>query len=277
VLRLWPDKYYAALCPDRMVAVRRKRGLRVAAEARAAETFIPVPGGPAWAAAVEALKRFLAMPELGPGGCLGVVLSNHFVRYLLVPWSERIVSVDELHSYAAAAFEEVYGEISREWEVRVSPERSGSPRLAAAVDRALLDGIRQAVGASPLGLDSVQPYLMSAYNRAARSRHDNEFIFTVLEPDRVCILAAEGGRWRHVSATTAPDDPAALAALLEREICLADLKDGAAPHIFLHASHLPGSALPPVLGKTPVVPDFKSPAGLSPIANTAFALVATMV
>jgi hypothetical protein len=260
-----------------MVAVRRKRGLRTAVDSRAAETFIPVPGERAWEAALDALRRFMAMPEPGLAGSLDVILSNHFVRYLLVPWSERIASADELQHYAAEAFADVYGDISGEWEVRVSPERAGAPRLAAAVDRALLDGIRQAAGGAPLRLDSVQPYLMSAYNRIARSRRDNALIFTVLEPGRVCILAAEDGRWRHVSAAAAPDDPAALAVLLEREICLADLKDGAQPHIFLHASHLPGSVLPPVLGKAPAAPDFKTPAGLSPADNTAFALVATVV
>ena len=276
MLPLWRDKYCVALCPDQLVAIRCARGLRGSVDFKISETLAPLPGEPAWAAAAEALGRFLAAPEAGAGN-LSIVLSNHFVRYMLVPWSAQIASVEEFRNYAAAAFEEVYGEAAAEWEVCFSPERAGLPRLAAAVDRALLESVRAAAGRSRLRLQSVQPYLMAAYNRVGQLRPERDFVFMLVEADRVCILIAEGRTWRQVSAVTAPADPAALVALLEREIRLAGLQGEAAPPVFVHASQRPGLTLPPFQGKAPQVLELKALAGLSPITGAAYAMAATMV
>jgi len=276
VLRLWRDKYCVALCPNQLLAVRCRRGLRSAVDFKISESFAAAPGELAWAAAAQALGRFLSTPEVRAGN-LGIVLSNHFVRYLLVPWNGRITNVGELRNYAAAAFEDVYGEAAAAWDVCVSPEGSGLPRLAAAVDRALLDSVRAAAARSHLRLRSVQPYLMAAYNRLAKPRRETDFVFMLVEADRACILTAEGSIWRHVSAVTVSADPAALAAILEREIRLANLHGEAALPVFVHASQCPGLTLPPVQGKAPQVLELKSPAGLSPITDAAFAMAASMV
>ena len=235
-----------------------------------------MPDEPAWAAAAQALGRFLATPEVRAGN-LGIVLSNHFVRYLLVPWNAGVANVAEFRNYAAAAFEEVYGEAAAAWDVCISPEGSGLPRLAAAVDRALLESVRAAAGRSHLRLRSVQPYLMAAYNQVAKPRRERDFVFMLVEPNRVCILTAEGSTWRHVSAATVSANPAALAALLEREIVLADLQGEVALPVFVHASQWPGLTLPPVQGTAPLMLQLKSPAGLSPVTDAAFAMAATMV
>jgi hypothetical protein len=188
-------------------------------------------------------------------------LSNHFVRYLLVPWNALIASEEEFRNYAACAFEEVYGEACAQWEVSVSAERSGTPRLAAAIDRQLLDAVRAAAAGTGLRLTSVQPYLMAAFNRVARPRQRDDFIFMLVEAGRVCILVAQGGKWRHVSAMAAPDDPAALSALLAREIQLADLQGEFVPPVMVHAAHLRGLTLAPVLGAPPVVLEARPMAG----------------
>jgi hypothetical protein len=273
---LWRDKYCVALCPDQLVAIRCGGGLRSAVDFKICETLAPLPGEPAWAAAAEALRRFLATPEAGAGD-LSIVLSNHFVRYMLVPWSGRIASVEEFRNYAEVAFEEVYGEAAVQWEVCSSPERAGAPRLAAAVDRALLAAVRAAVGRTRLRLRSVQPYLMAAYNRVVRPRPERDFVFALIEADRVCILTAEDGTWRQVSAVNAPADPAALVALLEREIRLAGLQGDAALPVFVHAAQSPGFTLPPFQGKAPQMLELKSMAGLAPTRGAAYAMVASVV
>lgn len=276
MLRLWRDKYCVALCPDQLVAIRCGKGLRSAVDFKFSETLAPIPGEPAWAAAAEALSRFLSTAEAGAGN-LGIVLSNHFVRYMLVPWSARIASVEEFRNYAAAAFEEVYGETAAAWEVCFSPDRAGLPRLAAAVDRALLESVRAAAGRSRLRLKSVQPYLMAAYNRLALPRPERDFVFMLVEAGRVCILTAEGKTWRQVSAVTAPADPAGLVALLEREIRLAGLQAETALPVFIHASQRPGLTLAPFQGNSPQLLELKPVAGLAPITGAAYGMAATMV
>lgn len=275
MLRLWPDRYCVVLSPDQLEAVRFRRRLRRVVDFKHAEAYVSDVSGPAWQASTEAFHRFLALPEIGSGK-LDLVLSNHFVRYLLVPWNAQIASEEEFRNYAAAMFEEVYGEVSSAWDVSLSAERSGSPRLAAAVDQALLDTIRAAVAKTRLRLTSVQPYLMAAYNRVARPRHEKNFIFMLIEAGRACILAAQGGKWCHVSTMAAPENPAALSFLLEREIQLADLQGESLPPLLVHAAHRRGLVLPPVHGAAPLVLELRPFAGPALMSGAACELAATL-
>lgn len=273
--RLWPETSCAVLCPDQLQFVRRGRGWRRSAAFSFAESFAADADGPPWQAAVQAFQRFLVTADTG-SGALDVVLSNHFVRYLLVPWSAQIASADEFRNCAAAMFEEIHGEVSSEWEVCVSAERPGGPRLAAAVDRSLLAAIRTAVAPTRLRLSSVQPYLMAAYNRVARPRTGSDFVFMLLEAGRACILAAQGGKWCHVSAAAAPEPAPALSLLLAREMQLADLQGESVPPVYVHAAHRRGLILPPVYGAAPRVIEARALAGPAQAPGAACALAASL-
>jgi hypothetical protein len=255
--------------------IRPGRGWRRSAASSFAETFVGAADGPPWQAAVDAFQRFLATAETGTGA-LDVVLSNHFVRYLLVPWSAQIASAEEFRNCAAAMFEEIHGEVSAQWDVTVSAERAGGPRLAAAVDRSLLAGIRTAVAPTRLRLASVQPYLMAAYNRVARSHTGRDFVFMLLEAGRACILAAQGGKWCYVSTAAAPEPAPALSSLLAREMQLADLQGESVPPLYVHAAHRRGLVLPPVHGAAPRVLEARPMAGLAPTGGAACALAASL-
>ena len=274
--RLWRDQYCVALGLDRLAAMRRRKGLRTAVDLKRSEAFVPLPGVPAWRGAADACGRFLSSPEVAAGD-LKIVLSNHFVRYLVVPWSGQITTMQEFRNYAVAAFEDVYGDTVAGWEVSVSPEGHGAPRLAAAVDRALLDALREAASRSRLRLRSIQPYLMSAYNRIVRPLRDKNFVFMLIEADRVCLLTAENKTWRQVSAVTVSSDPVGLAALLEREIHMADLRESAVPSIYIHGAHQPDVLLAPVQGRAPRILELSSTSGRLPTGDAAFAMAATLV
>ena len=269
----WRDACCVSLAPDRLAAIRR-RPWRRRVDPGFSEAFTAQPGMPPWAAAVESLDRFLQRPAMSRAS-LDIVLSNHFVRYCLVPRDARIVNAEELVNYAHASFEHVFGDVSEGWEVCVSPAPPGSPRLAAAMDRGLLESIRAAAGRSRSRLRSVQPYLMAAYNRLAARLRAKDFVFMLAEPDRACVLTAEGGAWRHASSVSLPDDPAALAALLERELRMGEWA-AAEPSILVHCAHRPGLALPPHLAGTLRVLELGKRAGLA--ANEpAFGMVAAIV
>jgi len=263
------------LCPDQLQVIGPGKGWRRSAAFSFAETFVPDGHGPPWQAAVDAFQRFLATAETGTGA-LDVVLSNHFVRYLLVPWSAQIASAEEFRNCAAAMFEEIHGEVSAEWDVTVSAERTGAPRLAAAVDRSLLEAIRTAVGPTRLRLASVQPYLMAGYNRIARARTGRDFVFMLLEAGRACILAAQEGTWCYVSTAAAPETAQALSSLLAREMQLADLQGESVPPVYVHAAHRRGLILPPVHGAAPLVLEARPAARLAQPHGAACELAASL-
>jgi hypothetical protein len=275
VSRLWLDKSCAVLCPDQLQVIRAGRGWRRSAACGFAETFVRDADRPPWQAAVDAFQRFLATTETGTG-TLDVVLSNHFVRYLLVPWNAQVASAEEFRNCAAGMFEDIHGEVSLEWDVSVSAERAGAPQLAAAVDRSLLEAIRATVAPTRLRLASVQPYLMAAYNRVARAHTGKDFVFMLLEAGRACILAAQGGKWCHVSTAAAPEAEQALSSLLAREMQLADLQGESVPPVYVHAAHRRGLTLPPVLGAAPLVLEARPLAGLEQARGAACEFAASL-
>lgn len=214
---------------------RRKRGLGRVIDLKHVEpcAIDEDEGAPAWLAPVRALERMLKRQDLA-GGDLTVVLSNHFVRYLLLPWNDGIGSREELDNYALASFENVFGEIARAWDVRVAPGPLGAPRVASAIDRELLSIVRQTVAASKLRLESIQPYLMAAYNRLSWHFHRHDFVFLLVESGRACLLASTGKRLQAVRSAAVADADA-VAALLEREMRLLEAGASPAPPVFVHA------------------------------------------
>ena len=121
-----------------------------------------------------------------------VVLSNHFVRYAIVPRQDTATRDEEL-ALARFHFAKIHGERAKAWEVRLSGN------LACAIDTALLSDLKQCFAGTKARLVSVQPYLMWAYNQARR-RIAREGAWLVLpEQGRVCLarLAARGWAWVH--------------------------------------------------------------------------------
>ena len=154
-------------------------------------TFVLQPFGAEqpepWSGALEDFKQKVA--ALRKRAEVSVVLSNHFVRYAVLPRQDGSATPEEEISLARFQFTKIHGERVKGWEVRVSEE------LACAMDAALLAGIKSAFpGKGKARLASVQPFLMSAYNRTRR-RIPREGAWLVLaEAGRTCLarLAAKG-------------------------------------------------------------------------------------
>lgn len=243
---LWRDQLVAVLCPDRVALVRTRHGRRCALQLQAEQPC----AGSDWKAAVAALAALLARPGQGPGD-LTVLLSNHFVRYLLVPWRAEVGTPAELAALASICCDETFGGEAGGRLVTTSAERAPSARMAAGLDAGLVSGLQAAAAASPLRLVSVQPYLAAAFNRLHRLLPRRDFVFVVAEPTRSCLLVATGGRWRSVRNTGGACRPLDLAHLIEREAQLAGLAEEGMPPIFVHAPGQRPLQLPACQGVLP--------------------------
>jgi hypothetical protein len=148
---------------------------------------------------------------------LTVVVSGHFSRFCLVPWSDQISSPEELRGFAQLCFEDLYGVPSQPWSLVLSAEPAGYDRVASALPQDLLERLRTLVSGRGLKLRSVQPYLMAAFNHFDKSFDAADFLFVVAEPVRSVLLLAREGRWAAVRSVGSSDSDAALAALIGRE------------------------------------------------------------
>ena len=223
---LWPDQLRIALSPERVVAVRLsgfpQRKLVAKEIISCSETQ------PNWKAALEELGQALQTKPSWKGAEASVVLSNHFARYQLLPWSDEIGSEAELAAYAAQSFGQVHGEIARHWTVSVNEAHRGKATLACAVDRELIDGLNQVFTASKSRLVSVQPYLASAFNAHSKSFAKDSAWFVVVEDGKLLLSLLLKGAWQAVAARKVSAESWAeeLPLLLDREWRLKGITEG---------------------------------------------------
>lgn len=244
----WRDRYCAALKPDRVELVRIGRGWSRAVNLSRSLEVATDNEEPRWVAALAALRSLLEAEGSGRGD-LSVVVSNHFVRYLVIPWDAQIGSIDEYEAYLRIAFENVFGDTAASWTFRSTTEKAGAPRLAAAIDGELDHGLRQ-LGAGSLRLVSVQPYLMAAFNALSQTLRRQDFFFLLAEPGRACVLAAVDGYWRTARNQTVVEE-SDIPGFVERELRLLETSHSRVPQLFVHAPELGPLKLPLVHGVAP--------------------------
>jgi len=137
-----------------------------------------------------------------------VVLSNHFVRYAVLPARDGAATPEEELALARFHLTKIHGDRVKGWEVRVCD------RLACAIDAPLLEGIKGCFSRTGKArLVSVQPRLMAAYN-AARRRIPREGAWLLLaERGRTCLARVAAKGWASVHNGREADTDE----LLERE------------------------------------------------------------
>ncbi len=109
--------------------------------------------------------RTLALPR---GRRVACIVPAPFVRYLLVPWNAAMQGLKARQVFAEHWFREAYGELARDWVVRVDAARYGSAALACAMNADLPGELARMAGACGVVLESVQPALMNAFNAMPR-------------------------------------------------------------------------------------------------------------
>ncbi len=229
------------LAPERIVLAGYSGGMRPSLARAEALCVEPRAGAARWQAAVDALPALLAQP-----GCsVTVILSSQLVRYAVLPWNAALKGEDEWLAYARHRLQSVHGAAIEDWDFRVCATAPHGPRLVSATDRALLDALEAAVGAAGGTLESVQPYLMAAFNRAAPIPGDTSFWLVIEEPGRLTLALIQDGSWRSVRSRRVDARwRHELPAILERESAALGLEQPCT-EVALHAEALPedGSAV----------------------------------
>jgi len=181
VSRLFPERLSIELAPDALTV----GGKRIACD--------PRHGAERWHGALAALG------ELPLGKCrVAVELSNHFVRYALIPWSDALASAAEEEAYVRHHFAKIHGERAKSWAVRASAAPAGAPRLASAVDAGLIEAIKKSFAGKKAKLVSIQPALMSRYNACRNALPAQGAWLVVAEADRACVALHGARAWRTV-------------------------------------------------------------------------------
>lgn len=216
---LWRDQLHIALAPDRLVLVRLSGGLRPKVLAKAIVPVVNPSVASGWKDALETLSKTLLSDPKWQDAQVSVVLSNYFVRYQLIAWSDEIDTEEERESYIRAHFSQVYGEGVADWVYSVSETGRGASWVAAAIDRALLTQLADICATSQSTLVSVMPHLMPAFNSMRREiKRKNAWIVQV-ENKKLLLGLVLGGHWQSIGSRQLNDEAwtEELPVLLDRE------------------------------------------------------------
>lgn len=230
------DRLRIALCPDRVILLRRKGLLR----ARVAEKAIldldtAGDAANAWQTGIEALRRHLRTNSAG-GSCVSVVLSSHFCQYALVEKNVLIKGEDELIAYARHRLRTVYGDVADHWVLRVSDAGKADAYLVCAMESELLQQIAAICQTGNLRLDSVQPYFSIVFNRHRGLLDAATAWLIVHEAGRLLIGLFVEGEWRAISNRRAGANwQLELPAVVSREKQLLGLAEREFNQIWVHA------------------------------------------
>ncbi|MFZ2541141.1 MAG: hypothetical protein WAW75_05125 [Gallionella sp.] len=245
-MSLWlADELHVSLSPTQVgvVRVQRRLGLRGARRRVVAKQSLPCDPNSqafAWGGALRTLDTLL--PQC-LDGCPNVVmvLSNHFVHYALVPWSDLISSDEEQLDYARHCFQMTYGATVATWALRLSRATVGASQLASAVDEQLLVACNEAVTRHGLRLTSVQPYFMSAFNRLKCQIHQPDAWVALAEPGCICLARLHQGQWIRFRAARLANGWAEFARFLVREAFMGNSELQAEEQVlYVYAAHFGG-------------------------------------
>lgn len=219
---LYRDELRIALCPDQAALLRVGAGwpgrMR---EARVAHCM-PGPGEP-WRAPLAALAPLLAglQAERKTRGAR-VVLSNHFVRYALVPLPPQLPNEAAREAYVRHHLRQTHGDAAQDWALRWHDGIDGATRLVCAIDPGLPAALEQLCRDAGCRLRALRPWLMAAFNPWQRQLGRGRHWFALAEAQRLVLVRLDGGRWVALrSQRMGANWRAELPGLLERERFLA--------------------------------------------------------
>jgi hypothetical protein len=164
-----------------------------------------------------------------------VILSNHFMNYAMVEMNQSLNGEAEELAYAKHCFSQLFGSTAADWEFRLNHDHAGDQQLASAVNALFLQNIRAVFARANVKLESIQPYLMAAYNNCHSDLQNQDAWLVLVEHGSLCIGLVRQGHWSSVRTLNVGNDwHEQLNKILDRESFLSEI-DISTDTIFLWA------------------------------------------
>jgi hypothetical protein len=250
-----------ALCPTQIAIVEAGRGQRAEATESVVLACEPEENSPAWQAPIKTLHDWLAQNKRAKMD-VEVILSDRFVRYATIPWSDQVQTRGEMAALARIQFETLFGEPVMDWEIQADCDAYGKVGVGCAMDKACLAALQELMAVSTLRLTSLQPYFMRAFNRWRHRVNAPEALFAVVEPDHCVFACLKADGWHSVRSFRLSGQ-AELPLLIEREIVLQGLEEQVA--VYLHTAE-PLDSMQLGIAREVTVLAFDKPAPALPVA-----------
>ena len=202
----WRDEVAIYLAPRKLALVRRTRGLRPRVVAEA-ELTIAVPAGMLGdVGPVLALLADVLTEPTWHGADARAVVADAWARYAIVPWpSTRLDAAGRL-THARYVLGDAYGDAVADWAVTLADTPPGRSYVACAMPPTLRSGLEGVLAPARLGLVSLQPQLIVAFNAWRHRLPWDDAWFVCLEDGSLSAVHVRCGAWDLVHmARLSPD------------------------------------------------------------------------
>lgn len=171
-----------------------------------------------------------------------VIVSNHFVRYAVIPWNIELAVESERQAYMQHCFSLAYGDVVKTWDLRMSEPVFGQPAIASGIHLGLLQALQSVFAEFDMKLTAVHPHLMLAINQTVtqvnKQKRALTFWLVAIQNGRVCLTLLENGGWRSVKNVAIEADVSEqVAALIQRETVNCNVKFEAPVLLYWPESH----------------------------------------
>ena len=203
------NRIYMTLGPERISLRKLGRGLKPRLLAQHDEVIdilelsstLALPPSSSWQAVVDRLNQLLGQPEW-QNAEVDIVLSNRLVHYAVISFSEQLKKYSEQEAFARHTLNKTYGAVAEQWELRIQRGKAGAPSLISAVDRTLLENLRQVCTNHKLKLHSVTPHLMEVFNHHGKDIKMNPAWLVINESSYSLFALLKGGKFASVSGVS---------------------------------------------------------------------------
>ncbi len=128
-----------------------------------------------------------------------VIISNHFVRYTVLPWQQGVNTRADWLALAEHTFRKQYGTVTQDWEMRVNLTHTDTPVVASAIDQSIRNALHQMAESLNFKLKAIEPLLMSV-----SAHHKSNDSFLIAEPERLLLCELEDGEIVSFTASAPP-------------------------------------------------------------------------
>ena len=155
-----------------------------------------------WQLLVQQLAAALLQLKTASNTLCTIVLSSDFVRYLVLPAQPFAMNNVEKMAYIQAAYRNIYGPVTDDWHIKCDDAAPNVCMLAVAVDAQLMVALAQLATQHQLKLDSVQPYLMAAFNALIPQLLGKNGYLVLLEQSKLLLIRLQNGKCQHLRTLT---------------------------------------------------------------------------
>lgn len=269
----WRSQLYIAISPERISMLRLGRGFRPKLLAKHDEAIGNAGGQASWQATLERLDAILSQPEW-QNATVNVVLSNRRVNCAAIPFDAQLKDKSAQEAFARYSLTQTFGPAAAQWDLRIRRGKAGTPWLVCAVDKALLQQIRQICTAHKLKLGLIAPYLVSVFNRHQKVIKPEPAWLVINEPGYSLFALMRDKEFVTLNGVC-HDSIRELPLLLDRENLASPLAESC-KSVYLHAPSVNGISSMPKMGYELSVLNTTMPDGFPSTPEGLYAMAASI-